>query len=154
MRRKLKQGAVSGIRERVAAIIQQNLAEVGVTVEIVVADGTTMFAGLRDGSLDTGLITWTTLPANPIYYQNLLSPNVVNHANIRDDTYVPLINAINAEQDREKRVGLVKQIEALLAEHAAYVPLYHEHTFVLRSPRVEGLTIINTEAPWEWRVND
>ncbi len=142
----------SGVREKVAAIVQQNLAEVGIRVELSVADATTLFAGLRDGSIDSGLITWTITPGNPIYFQSLLNPNVANFVGIKDNTYQTLINQINEEQNEDNRLILVKQLQKLIVDESAYIPIYHENTFVVTSSRVSNITVVNTEAPWEWTV--
>ena len=47
--------AVTSTRERMAAVIQQNLAEVGINIEILTVDLATEFAGLQDGTYDLGI---------------------------------------------------------------------------------------------------
>lgn len=148
----VKMGVPTGIRERIAAIIQQYFAEVGIKMNISVMDTTTLFRGMRAGSIDCGLVSWPITPCNPVYFQTQLNPANMTFACIKDNTYMPLINAIKAEQGSATRIKLVQELEALIVDESALVPLFHEYNFILSSSRVTGITLCNTDAPWDWKV--
>ena len=58
--RKLKM-AVTSARESMAAIIQQNLAEAGITIDVQTVELATMFSGLQDGTYDLGICGSTAM---------------------------------------------------------------------------------------------
>lgn len=146
-------GVSAGVREKIAAVMQQELAEVGVKTKITVYDTTTMFNNLRSGETDCGIITATLNPSNPLFFQNMLKPDVATFACVKEPTFIPLIDQINAEQNTANRVKLAQQFNALFADEAYYIPLYNEYTFVITSDKVSNSTVIGTEAPWEWKVS-
>ena len=48
-------------RESMAAIIQQNLAEAGITIDVQTVELATMFSGLQDGTYDLGICGSTAI---------------------------------------------------------------------------------------------
>ena len=75
--------AVTSTRERMAAVIQQNLAEVGINIEILTVDLATEFAGLQDGTYDLG-ICGSTATNYPLWMEGYYDYRNATYCQITD----------------------------------------------------------------------
>ena len=144
--------ADSGDREKVATIIQQNLAEIGVTAEIVTGDSATLMSGIRDGSLDMALLQ-TTTGASPTYLILDYDVNGVTYGRVQDPKYYDKHVEVNQAANDEERIKLAWELQELLWEESPYINLYAEDIYMVCSQKLHNITIPNNEKCWEWEVS-
>lgn len=142
----------NGIRERIASIMQQNLAEVGINLEVITVDAATMFSGLRDGTYGMGIIT-VNLSANPTsVMKGLENPLATPFNRMTDSTVYDKMVAIEGMQDETERNAALKDVYEYMNEEQNYVLLYHEYIFNITAPRITGPSIVGYDKVWEWEV--
>ena len=114
---------------KVAEAIQKNLADVGITANIVSYEWATYLEKARNGEADAFLLGWTGDNGdadNFIYVlldeDNIGSNNYSYYSN--PETHKILIEA-QTEVDEEKRNELYKQAQEIIFEDAPWVPLAH-----------------------------
>ncbi|MDR3139735.1 MAG: ABC transporter substrate-binding protein [Treponema sp.] len=128
----LKKGAYDGRvytfvadqgRADAAAICQQNWAEIGFKIDIVVTDAASMLAGFRDGKYDIAIIGHSAT-ADPLWYLSLVKGSDANGP--RDPAYDILAEEIQKELDPEKRKKLIWEFQDYVFAQTPWIPLYHQ----------------------------
>ena len=154
--RKLKM-AVTSARESMAAIIQQNLAEAGITIDVQTVELATMFSGLQDGTYDLG-ICGSTAMSYPLWMSGYYDNKNATYCLITDTAYAELQDKIAAETDEAKKKELVNEYQQLLWDEMPLVMLYNGYTFGVQSERFQGYNAfeggVNNQAVWKWSVKE
>lgn len=142
-------------RESMAAVIQQNLADAGITIEVQTVELATMFAGLQDGTYDLG-ICGSNAMSYPLWMSGYYDYRNATYCQISDTSYAEIQEAISAELDETKKKELVSDYQNLLYDEMPLVILYHGYNFGIRSERFQGFNPfeggVNNEAVWNWSV--
>ena len=151
------QMAVVSSRESMAAVIQQNLAEAGITIEVQTVELATMFSGLQDGTYDLG-ICGTTAMDYPLWMSGYYDYQNATYCQITDTSYAEIQDQIAAELDETKRAELVDQYQQLLYDEMPLVVIYHGYGFSVQSDRLQGYNgfegNMNNQAVWRWSVTE
>lgn len=149
--------AVTSTRERMAAVIQQNLAEVGINIEILTVDLATEFAGLQDGTYDLG-ICGSTATNYPLWMEGYYDYRNATYCQITDPTFAEYQEQIASEMDETARKELVNEYQQFLYDEMPLVMLYHAYSFSVISPRMSGVHQSDSgmlnEAVWNWEVTE
>lgn len=146
--------ACTSQRASLAALVQQNLADVGIQTEIETVDSATMFAGMYDGTYDLGLAshTPTTLPLWFTGERFAPDHNIFHVADL--SRYVELQNAIQQETQERARIDLVDEFEAYLNQEMPFIPLWFTYALHVQSNTVTGIDYPSSancnENVWEW----
>ena len=143
--------ATNSQREQIAAIIQQNLAEVGIKVEIMTGDAATLMSGARDGSIDMALIQ-TTTGASPTYLILDYAVGTVTYGRVQDPKYYDAHVAVNMATDTEERIKLAWEMQELLWEESPYINLFAQDIYMVCSEKLDNITVPNNDKCWEWEV--
>ena len=147
--------AVTSSREKMAALIQQQLAEAGINIEVLTVDLATEFAGLQDGTYDLG-ICGTTATNFPLWMEGYYDYRNATYCQITDERYAEDQEQIGAELDEEARKELVNEYQQFLYDEMPLVILYHSYSFNVINPRMEGVHQADSgmlnEAVWNWSV--
>jgi peptide/nickel transport system substrate-binding protein len=123
-----------------AQAIQQDLAQVGVTIEIKQVSDAVSYDMIVAGEGQTYLNSWYMIQPDPA---DLINNLYMTDAGSNQDFYSnPKVDelAVQAlgEQDREKRMQLYHEIEQILMEDAVHVPLINNISFYMHNPRIQG----------------
>ena len=149
--------AVTSTRERMAAVIQQNLAEVGINIEILTVDLATEFAGLQDGTYDLG-ICGSTATNYPLWMEGYYDYRNATYCQITDPTFAEYQEEIAAALDESIRKDLVNEYQQFWYDEMPLVMLYHAYSFSVVSPRMSGVHQSDSgmlnEAVWNWEVTE
>ncbi len=129
----------------VLQIIQQNLAEVGITLDIVPYDEASWLDLRQSGEMPSFVATWTADyndPDNFIYTFFGSEENVVNRSlNYKDTDVINRVAAARAIIDDEERMAEYAALEEkIVKEDAAWVPLFSRSHFYVLGDRVESFT--------------
>lgn len=146
--------ACTSARASVAALIQQDLAEVGLAVEIVTVDSATMFSGMYDGTYDMGLASHTPTSL-PLWFTGSRFTEDNDLFRVGDvSRYQQLIGEIGSMTDEDVRVDLVDELEQYLDEQMPFVPLWTSRALHVESKTVTGIDYASSaccnENVWQW----
>ena len=138
-------------KEQMAAIIQQNLEEIGVKVEIMTGDAATLMSGARDGSIDMALLTSTT-GSSPTYLILDFAVDAVTYGRVNDPKYYELHKKVNLATDTEERIKLAWEMQEVLYEESPYINLVDQDIYMVCSAKLDNITVPNNDKCWEWEV--
>ena len=115
--------------EKVAEVIQKNLADIGVTAKIVSHEWATYLDLASKGDADTFMLGWTGDNGDPdnFLYALLDEDNIGsnNYTYFKNDEMHELLIEAQTEIDEEKRIELYKKAQEIIHEEAPWVPLAH-----------------------------
>ena len=146
--------ACTSNRSGLAALMQQQLAEAGITVTIETVDSATLFSGMAEGKYDMAIASHTP-GALPLWFTESRFSEGNNLFHVADLTpYTDLIAQIKAASDTEARQALVDQLQELLAQERPFIPLWFGRTLHAQSPTVDNIdypsSSFSNENVWEW----
>lgn len=146
---------VTAARESMAAVIQQNLADAGITIDVQTVELATMFSGLQDGTYDLG-ICGSNAMVYPLWMAGYYDYRNATYCQISDPKFAELQDTIAAEIDPDKKKELVNEYQDMLYDEMPLVILYHGYSFAVKSDRLQGFNAfeggVNNEKSWNWSV--
>lgn len=146
----------NAIGERTAALIVQDLAKVGVKVEIVQVDFATLMSTMLEGGHDMGTIgSGGTL--DPSESREMIHPDSsVNFCRLKDTEMTDVIDEGNAKLTFEERQPYFDQYQEMVRERSAMAYLYTKDNITAYSNRVTGVNVADFNSlnwsSWEWDI--
>jgi dipeptide transport system substrate-binding protein len=141
----------------VAKLIQEDLAEIGVRVNINTYDWSEYTQRLRAGEHDMGLYGWTGDNGDPDNFLNsLLSCDAINANNIArfcDASYDALIKKAKASSDVMERVNFYAQAQAIFKDQAPWLTIAHANQYKVLRSEVKGFHITALGRHWFYGVD-
>ena len=139
-----------------ASLIQQNLADVGIQVEIETVDSATMFAGMSDGTYDLAVASHTPTSL-PLWFTGSRFTADNNLFRVPDlSQYTTLLTALEEETNETARIDLVDEWEALLNQEMPFIPLWFSYALHVQSKTVTGIDYAAAaccnENVWQWEM--
>jgi len=130
-------------RMEIAEIVQNDLAEIGVDVEIEVLEWGAYLDQTAEGEHEMFILGWVTVTGDADYatYALFHSDNhgaVGNRSFYTNEEVDELLDAGRREADPEARLGIYRQVQEMLVEDAPMVYLYHPQWMVAIGNNVEG----------------
>ena len=146
--------ACTSNRASLAALMQQELAEAGISVVIETVDSAALFAGMADGEYDMAIASHTP-GALPLWFTGSRFSEGNNIFHVAELTpYTEYIAAIQGEGDPAARQALVAEFQAFLAQERPFIPLWFSRTLHVQSPTVDGIdypsSTFSNENVWDW----
>ncbi len=151
----------SGTRERVCALIEQNLESIGFEVEIQVLEATTMFADLRkgaEGTYDAGVVGMGISP-DPCYFDTQLDYRTAGFGSVTDEKYVEYQNQFVAAKTEEEAKTIMAEYLEYVHEQCPYIFLTGTTGYRTFSTRVGdvnddyGAISLRDMGVWDWKVS-
>ena len=132
-------------RIRIATIIQQQLAEVGIQVAIRSYDWGTFFGDIKGGRFQIYSLTWVGIKTPDIFryvfHSESLPPGGANRGRYRSAQADRLIAAAENSGDADRQTALYQQLQALLLRDLPYVPLWYEDQLFAGREDIEGYVL-------------
>ena len=149
--------ACTSNRQGLAALMQQQMGEAGISVAVETVDSTTMFAGMADGTYDMGIASHTP-SALPLWFVESRFTEDNNIFRVDDLTgYETRIAAVKNADDAEERTQAVAELESYLALERPFIPLWFGTGLHVTSNTVSGIEYtaasFSNENVWEWVKN-
>ena len=125
---------------RLAQSIQQDLADVGVHIEIKALAWGPFLDAVRHGDVPLFLLSWEADFPDPsnfldvLFHSKYIGTN--NNTNYRNPEVDALLDQAAHTVDRVKRLELLRQAEEIAIDDAPWVFLYHPVTYRIVHPRV------------------
>ena len=142
--------------ERTAALIVQDLAKVGVKVEIIQVDFATLMSTMLEGGHDMGTIgSGGTL--DPSESREMIHPDSsVNFCRLKDTEMTDVIDEGNSKLTFEEREPYFDQYQEMVRERSAMAYLYTKDNITAYSNRVTGVNVADFNSlnwsSWEWDI--
>lgn len=143
-------------REQAAALVQQDLAAVGIQVEIRQYDSAAQFQAILDGSVQMGVVgsACSVEPNNPAI--NLFDIyGAWCFGRFDSDKYLNYFNTGASYYETSDRMPVYYELQEVLAEEMPYVYLCCPNTLYAYNNRLSNINAFNftTYYPvWEWTV--
>ena len=132
-------------RVRIATILQQQLAQIGIDVSLVSFDWATFYADIKAGRFQLYSLSWVGIKSPDIFryvfHSDAVPPTGANRGRYRDAETDRLIEQADQTQDLEQRARLYRQLQAHLLETLPYVPLWYEEHFYAARAAIRGYTL-------------
>lgn len=138
--------------QALAEILQTQLRDIGIEATIVTHDWRTYIAKTERGEHDMAMLGWSASadPDNFLYY--LLSKNTavkpaLNIAFYRSDEMQDVLDRARTSTDRNERIELYKEAQAIFHRDVPWVPLAHAQRLLAINKQVQNLKL----APSGWK---
>jgi peptide/nickel transport system substrate-binding protein len=130
-----------------AAVIQQNLRDVGIELDVRSYEFATLYADILKGHFQMYGLQWVGgALADPdilrrVFHSQQVPPAGFNRGRFSDPEVDRLIDEASKATDYETRRQLYGKVQQLLAEAAPYISLWHRTNFALSQPPLEGIRL-------------
>lgn len=128
--------------EKVAEVIQKNLADIGVTAKIVSHEWATYLDLASKGDADAFMLGWTgdNGDADNFLYALLDEDNIGsnNYTYFQNDEMHELLIQAQTEVDEAKRIELYEKAQEIIHDEAPWVPLAHSIPLLAGSKDITG----------------
>ncbi len=139
----------SGIDGKIGQAVQQDLAEVGIKVEIRPVSGPTRIEATgRRGAVPFSTFGWYQDYPDPSNFLDVLlngnritEVNSTNVAFYDNEQVNALLDEAATSTDQDHRLALYREAERLVVEDAPWVFLYYPQMYLLRQPWLKGLKL-------------
>lgn len=128
-----------------AAVIQQNLRDVGIEVDVRSYEFATLYADILKGNFQMYALQWVGgALADPdilrrVFHSQQVPPAGFNRGRFSDPDIDRLIDEASNATDYETRRQLYGKVQQRIAEAAPYISLWHRTNFALAQPALEGI---------------
>jgi len=133
----LYKATLQDLSRRKAEVLQDQLARVGIKLEIRSFEWATFFTDVRQGNFQLCSLEWVGLAEPDIYYHVFHSqsrpPQGANRGGYANPELDRLLIKARQCLDREERAGLYARVQQIVARDLPYLSLWHpRHVLVLR----------------------
>ena len=139
-------------RLRLATVIQDQLARVGVRVTIRSYDWGTFYGDVKAGRFQMYSLTWVGVRSPDlfryIFHSASIPPRGANRGRYRSAEADRLIEAAEAALEPAEQARLFRRLQALLHEELPYVPLWYEDHVLVARRAVEGYRL-RADGAWD-----
>ncbi len=130
------------VRVRIATVIQQQLAEVGIRMKLRSYDWGTFYGDIKAGRFQLYSLSWVGIKTPDIFryafHSASLPPEGANRGWLADARVDELIDRAEQGGTLEEQADGYRQVQARLLEVLSYLPLWYEdHVFAARAG-IEG----------------
>ncbi|MEX2536646.1 MAG: ABC transporter substrate-binding protein [Trueperaceae bacterium] len=124
---------------RIAQVMQQNLADVGVTANIRTLEWAQWLEEQGAGNYDTFVCSWNGLvDPDDYFYAQHKTGEVFNFTGYSNESVDELLEEGRATQDFVERLPIYEQINRAIVDEAPYIYLYNPLNIHAYRPYVEG----------------
>ena len=129
-----------------AAVLQQQLREVGVALDIRTFEFATFFADVTRGAYQVHSLRWVGGNEDPdifeyVFHSRKFTPDGANRTFYSNPHLDDLVDQARGELDQERRKRLYHEIQQILVEDQPYVDLWYQDNIMVHSRRVRSLTL-------------
>lgn len=130
------------LRRRIAEALKQQLAEVGIDLEIRSYEWGTFYSDVKKGNFQLFSLAWVGIADPDIYYQIFHSASAPPDGDNRGRYHNPLVDRLLEDgrsiNDAARRKIIYGRVQKILADDLPYVPLWWWKNVIVRSPTVKG----------------
>jgi peptide/nickel transport system substrate-binding protein len=130
-----------------AAVVQQNLRQVGIELDVRTYEFATLYADILKGNFQIYSLQWVGgALADPdilrrVFHSQQVPPGGFNRGHFSDPEVDRLIDEASKATDYQTRRHLYGNVQQLLADAAPYISLWHRTNFALAQPTLQGIRL-------------
>jgi peptide/nickel transport system substrate-binding protein len=129
-----------------AAVMQQQLRDVGIVLDIRTFEFATFFADVTKGAFQLYSLRWIGGNEDPdifeyAFHSSKFPPNGANRSFYSNSQLDSLIQQARHEVNQDKRKLLYAQVQEILARDLPYINLWYLENVLVHAKRVRGLTL-------------
>jgi peptide/nickel transport system substrate-binding protein len=128
-----------------AAVLQQQLRDVGIALDIRTFEFATFFADVTRGAFQFYSLRWIGGNEDPDIFETFHShrfpPNGTNRGFYSNPRLDDLINQARRETDQSARKQIYDEVQRILAQDEPYINLWYFDNVLVHTRRVENLTL-------------
>jgi len=132
-------------RIRVATVIQQQLAAVGIEMNLRTYDWGTFYGDIKAGRFQMYSLTWVGIKMPDIFryafHSSTVPPNGANRGRLNNPKIDALIEKAEQAPTLEAQAVLYRELQVELFKVLPYVPLWYEEQVLATRQRVSGYTL-------------
>jgi peptide/nickel transport system substrate-binding protein len=133
----------------VAAVLQQQMREIGVTMEIRSNEFATFFSDIVNGQFQMYSLRWIGANNDPdmlnaVFHSKMVPPNGFNRGHYSNPRVDDLIESSRRETDQEKRKAAYQEIQRIVAEELPYLSMFYVDNVCVYNKRVEDVHLSPT----------
>ena len=133
-------------RIRIATIIQQQLAEVGIKVKIRSFDWATFYGDIKNGRFQLYSLSWIGIK-NPDIFRYVLHsdstpPKGANRGYYHNEEVDRVLDEIELTQEQSKRIELYQKLQQIVLQDLPFVPLWYEEHFLAANKSIQGYHLV------------
>ena len=130
------------LRRRMAEVLKEQLAQVGIELEVRTFEWGTFYADVKKGNFHLYSLAWVGI-ADPDVYFNLFHstsapPNGDNRDRYRNGEIDSLLEKARATLNLPERASLYGKVQQILALELPVIPLWWQKNVVVMQPHVRG----------------
>ena len=130
----------------VAAVLQQQLREVGIVLDIRTFEFATFLSDVIRGAYDVHTLRWVGGNEDPdifeyVFHSARFSPNGGNRTYYANPQVDVLIDQARREVNQNARKQIYAEIQRILADDLPYINLWYFDNVMVHTKRVQGLTL-------------
>lgn len=129
-------------RIRIATIIQQQLAEVGIQIDLRSFDWATFYGDIKAGRFQMYSLSWVGIKSPDIFryvfHSESVPPAGANRGRYNNAIADSLIEEADKSVQLEKRAKLYRKLQEHLLKTLPYVPLWYEEHFYAAANNISG----------------
>jgi peptide/nickel transport system substrate-binding protein len=130
------------VRVRIATVIQQQLADVGIDMRLASYDWGTFFGDIKAGRFQMYSLAWVGIKTPDIFryafHSAALPPEGANRGRLASAEIDQLIEAAEQGATLEAQGQYYRQVQALLLELLPFIPLWYEDHVVAARQGISG----------------
>jgi len=138
------------VRRRVATVIQEQLRQVGISIIIQSLEWGTFFSDIKKGNFQIYSLTWVGIADPDIFHHAFHSrsgpPDGANRGGYSDNEVDRLTETARREPSREKRRGMYRRVQSILARDLPVFPLWAGRNLLVRDRRLTGFVLTPDES--------
>lgn len=128
----------------IAAVIQQQLKEVGIAMEIRSNEFATFYADIVKGAFQMYTLRWIRVNTDPdifeyAFHSRRFPPKGANRGHYSNAALDQLLDASRVEMESEKRRAILLKIQEMLNQELPYIHLWTYDNVVIAHSRLEAI---------------
>ncbi len=133
------------LARRVVEVLQQQLAEIGIKVDIRSHEWGTFYGDIKRGNFQMFTLSWVGVEDPDIYYNVFHSqsvpPDGSNRGHYQNAAIDQLVEKGRLTFDRNSRKMVYAKVQKILSEELPYVSLWHTENVAVMKKEVQGYTL-------------
>ena len=134
-----------------AEAVKQQLAEVGIGVDLIISDGAGQWDSYQSGEFDINSSNWTTVgTGDPCEYMNAWwSDSGADYCGYKNPEYDKLFAQLQKTFDDGERKNIIEKLQQILIDDAAALPLgYYNSSMISNNEKIGGAAINTADYYW------
>jgi peptide/nickel transport system substrate-binding protein len=129
-----------------AAVLQQQLREVGIALDIRTYEFATFFSDVTHGEFQLCSLRWIGGNEDPdifeyVFHSSKFTPHGANRSFYSNPRVDALIDQARSELDQNTRKQIYAEIQRILADELPYINLWYQDNILVHSKRVQNLSL-------------